>query len=314
VTLPRLQIRTLVLALAAVTTHAQNPIPTPAAPKKPRSKTSQQPVLNPNVVLLDPAHGGSDNGATLAPDSLEKDATVAFAGRLRTTLAARGFTVILTHETSADQPTPDQRAELANHSRAATCLLLHASNAGHGVHLFTSSLTPVSTLSLSFEGAIEVLPWVTAQATSLQQSLRLTFDLSDAIHAIRLPLVVGHASLAPIDSMTCPAVAIEISPLTADGNATPASDPAYQQRLTDAVADAVVAWRTRLIAENTPTAQPANPTPKPATPPAPLKKPKPIVPPIETPDIVPAEPSAQPAAKPTARPEPRPATKTGGQQ
>ena len=296
----RLPIRTLLLALAAVTTHAQTPTPPATTPKKPRPKTSQQPAWNPNIVLIDPAHGGPDNGATLAPDSLEKDATVAFAGRLRATLAARGFTVILTHDSSANQPTPDQRAELANHSRAATCLLLHASNSGHGIHLFTSSLTPISPLSASFEGGIGVLPWATAQAVSLQQSLRLTFDLSDAIHAIRLPLVIGHASPAPIDSMTCPAVAIELAPLTSEGNSTPASDPAYQQRISDAVADALVAWRTKLQAEANPGTQPNGSAPRPVAPLAPVKKPKLIVPPVETPDIVPAE---KPAAKPSVKSE-----------
>jgi N-acetylmuramoyl-L-alanine amidase len=287
-----LQIRTLLLALAAVTAHAQTS--TPVAPKKPRPKAAQ-PALNPNIVFLDPAHGGPDNGTTLAPDSLEKDATVAFAVRLKTTLTAHGFAVIVTHESSADQPTPDQRAELANHSRAATCLLLHASNSGHGVHLFTSSLTPISPLSASFEGGIGVLPWATAQAMSLQQSLRLTFDLSDAFHAIRLPLVVGHASPAPIDSMTCPAVVIELAPLTSDDQSTAASDPAYQQRVADAINEALVAWRTRLVAEANPDAQPATPAPKPA---APVVRPKPIVPPIETPDIVPAE---KPATKPALK-------------
>ncbi len=298
-----LPIRTLLLALAAVTTHAQTPNATPTTPKKPRPKAPQL-ALNPNIVVLDPAHGGPDNGATLAPGSLEKDATVAFAGRLRTTLTARGFTVVLTHESSSDQPTPDQRAELANHSRAATCLLLHASNAGHGVHLFTSSLTPISPLSASFEGGLSILsvpPWASAQATSLQQSLRLTFDISDAIHAILLPLVVGHASPAPIDSMICPAVAIELSPLTSsDGTSTPPSDSAYQQRVTDAIADGLVAWRTRLVTEASAGADSTTPTPKSATP-APIRKPKPIVPPIETPDIVPAEPPAKPAPKPAPK-------------
>ena len=294
----RLPIRTLLLALAAVTTHAQTPTATAPAPRRPRARTSQQPALNPNIVLIDPAHGGPDNGATLAPDSLEKDATVAFALRLRTTLTARGFTVLLTHDSSASQPTPDQRAELANHSRAATCLLLHASNAGHGIHLFTSSLTPISPLSASFEGGIGVLPWATAQAVSLQQSLRLTGDLADAIHAIRLPLVVGHASPAPIDSMTCPAVAIELAPLTSEGNSAPASDPAYEQRIADAVADALSAWRTRLISEANPGRQVATPPATPGVAPSTVKKPKPIVPPVETPDVVPAK---EAVPKPTVK-------------
>ncbi len=289
----RLPIRALLLALAALTAHAQTPATTPRKPK-PRPT---QPALLPNLVLLDPAHGGPDNGTTLGPDALEKDATIAFAGRLRTALTTRGFTVLQTHDSAAEQPTLDQRAELANHSRAAACILLHMANGGHGVHLFTSSLTPVSPLSAVFESTPTVLAWDTAQATSLQQSLGLTFELSDAIHAIRVPLVVGHVSVPPIDSMTCPAVVIELAPLETSGDPTPASDGPYQQRIAEAIANALTAWRTKLIAQEAAANPAATPPPtKPVTPP-PVRKPKPAAIPIETPDIVPDAPPAKPSPK-----------------
>ena len=282
-----LPIRALLLAIAATTLHAQI-----TTPKKPRAKPSQQ-TLNPNIVVLDPSHGGPDNGATLGPNSLEKDATVAFADRLRTVLAAHGFTVVLTHDSASDQPTPDQRAELANHSRAATCLLIHASNGGHGVHLFTSSLTPISPLSVSFQSSSTILPWETAQATSLQQSIALTFALSDAFTASKIPLVAGHVSVAPIDNMTCPAVVLELAPF----NNAAATDSGYQQKVADSVLTALVVWRAKLVAQETP----AEPPPaKPAAPP-PVRKPKPIVAPIETPvapDSVPTKPEPPPGDRP----------------
>ena len=280
-TLP-LPIRALLVALTATTLHAQT---TPA--KKPRPKPSQQ-SLNANIVVLDPAHGGPDNGSALGPSSLEKDATIAFADRLRTVLATHGFTVVLTHDTASDQPTPDQRAELANHSRAATCLLLHASNSGHGVHLFTSSLTPVSPLSMDFESISTILPWNTAQATSLQQSIALSSALSDALQSSKIPLVVGHVSIAPIDNLTCPAVVLELSPL----NDAPATDADYQQKVADSVLTALVVWRSKLGTDEAPSKPPV----RPATP-APPRPTKPIVAPIETPiapDTEPAKPTPPP--------------------
>ena len=291
------QIRTLLLALATTTLHAQTatPLAAPAStPKKLHSKPSPQ-TLNPNIVVLDPGHGGPDNGATLGPNSFEKDATIAFADRLRTVLAAHGFTVVLSHDSASDQPTPDQRAELANHSRAATCILLHASNGGHGVHLFTSSLTPISPLSVVFQSSSTILPWETAQATSLQQSLALTFDLSDALQGAKIPLVVGHVSVSPIDSMTCPAVVLELAPL----NDAPATDSGYQQKVADSVLTALVLWRTKLVAQDA-AAAPAAKTPAipPATPP--VQKPRQIVAPIETP-IAPDSTATKPEpAKPTS--------------
>ena len=292
-----LLIRALIVALAAATSFAQTPV---SGAPRPKPKPTQ-PALLQNLVVLDPAHGGPDNGTTLAADSLEKDVTIAFAGRLRTALAAHGFTVMLTHDTAVDQPTLDQRAELANHSRAAACLVIHMANGGHGVHLFTSSLTPVSPLSSVFESTPTVLRWDTAQASSLQQSLGLTFELSDAIHAIRVPLVVGHVSVPPIDSMTCPTVMLELAPLEGPEATTPVSDGPYQQRIVDAIAAALTSWRTKLTAQSNAPAPGTPPAAKPATP-VPVRKPKPAAIPIETPDIIPV-----PVPAPAEAPAPTPA-------
>ena len=277
---PNLQLRALLLTLAAATTHAQT------TPRKPHPKP--QLPYNPNVILLDPAHGGTDIGAKLADNSLEKDATLAFAARIKTLLTTHGFTVILTHDSASDLLTPDQRAELANHSRAVACLLLHASNGGHGVHLFTSSLPPSPEASAEPDTPKVVLPWSTAQSASIPQSLLLSADLSDALSAIRVPLVSIPTSVQPIDSLTCPAVAIELSPLAAAPNPdspadtpapTPPSDPAYQQRIAVAVVTALDAWRGKIIAGTAI----SNETP---TPPTKTPTPKPKAIPIETPEIV----------------------------
>ena len=285
-------IRTLLLALTVASAHAQT-IPI-TAPRKPHPKPSQSP-WNPNVILLDPAHGGTDSGANLSPQSdpasLEKDATVAFAGRLRTLLAARGFTVILTHDSASDAPAPDQRAEAANRSRAVACILLHASNGGHGVHLFTSSLTPAP--AEDPDAIPDIQLWATAQSATIPQSLLLAKTLSDALYAIRVPLLVGQASVPPIDSLTCPAVAVELSPLIPSADAdtpTQASDPAYQQRIAEALASALATWRTHIVA------QAAFPTPAPSAKPtpSPTRPPKSI--PIETPATLPETPPAKPPA------------------
>jgi N-acetylmuramoyl-L-alanine amidase len=280
--------------LASVTAHAQTPPSATAVATAHKPKPKTQPAYNPNVILLDPAHGGADNGATLGENSLEKDTTVAFADRLKTLLAARGFTVVLTHDSAGDQVAPDQRAEAANRSRAVACLVLHGSNGGHGVHLFTSSL-PALTLMESVGDPPAVLPWDTAQAAAIPQSLLLAKEISDAFSAIRVPLTVGHASVAPIDAMTCPVVALEISPLAAtgdDGTPTPASDPGYQQRIADALVTALNAWRGDVVAKAAAANEAANPPAKPAVPP--VRKPKPVPIPIEKPDMIPATPKPNP--------------------
>src|SRR5579871_2897002 len=58
------------------------------------------------AVVLDAAHGGSDNGGNLSSDANrpepEKAYTLALSVRLRSLVAARGITVITTRESDTD--------------------------------------------------------------------------------------------------------------------------------------------------------------------------------------------------------------------
>ncbi len=248
--LNRLPTRALLL-LATVAAYAQEAsTPTPVTPH-PRLHTSRsEPTFNPSVIVLDPAHGGADNGAHFADGVFEKDVTAAFAGRLKTLLASRGFTVVLTHEAATDELSLDQRVEIANRNRPLACLLLHAASGGHGIHLYTSSLPPAPPATDIPESYRPLIPWDTAQAAALEQSVGLKADLSAAILGIRIPLVAGQASVQPIDSMNCPAVALEIAPLDAGAGATtPVTDGDYQQRVAEALAGALVNWRDHAVAE-----------------------------------------------------------------
>lgn len=212
------------------------------APAQPSSGSAPAESPDPAIILLDPAHGGNDNGVRLGADALEKDVTLAFANRLRVLLAARGFKVIMTRTTAADNASTDERIDLAEHTRPATCLLLHASSGGHGVHLYSSALTAATPAVKSrdeSDGAI--LPWDTTQARFIAASLDLQSDLAAALNGIEIPLVSGRASVSPIDSLRCAAVAIELAPYTPDGGTLlEPSSAAYQATVAKAIADAIV--------------------------------------------------------------------------
>lgn len=308
----------LLLATFAAAAAQTTPPATPKPRSRPKSTKPDGPSYNTNLILLDPAHGGADNGATLGENSLEKDATVALATLLKPRLEAKGFTVVMTHNAATDELPSDARVELANRSRAVACLLLHASNGGHGVHLYTSALTP-NHPSLTPNEPTEIVPWDTAQASVLPQSMRLANDLATAINGIRIPLVVGQASVKPMDSLTCPVVALELAPLPG-ATPTAASDPAYQARVADAVAQALVFWRGHVIALNSAAAAAReSSTPTPATAPArPNAKPKPKPgAPVKIPDEqplidtpAPARPKPTPKPAPIAKPAPSAPTAT----
>jgi len=204
--------------------------------------------MNPNLVLLDPAHGGPDNGAVLGDHIFEKDVNLAVADRLKASLTAAGFTVIETRIADSGEPlTTDQRAEIANRGHALACIVLHATNTGSGVHVYTSTLQPPAISEDASEGgpsAFVPISWETAQAGFVRQSLALASNISDALGKDHLPALVGQAPLRPLGNLMCPAVAIELAPLPAPGvGATPVSDASYQQQVATTLTTAMRAWR-----------------------------------------------------------------------
>ncbi|WP_169746970.1 N-acetylmuramoyl-L-alanine amidase family protein [Edaphobacter aggregans] len=234
-------------------------IPSPAAPPR------QVPAFYRNLILLDPAHGGPDTGAQLPDNVLEKDVVLGFAQRLRPALAAQGFTVISTRDSDpAATLTTDQRAGTANHLHPLACILLHATATGTGIHIASSSLTPLGDgISPS-----RALPWATAQAQIVPMSLRLANEIGLALSNAQLPVVLLRASAPPIDNLICPAVTVELAPLVpSSGDPSPVTDLAYQQRMIEAITTALASFRTH----NTPA-----PSAAPPAPPPPAPKPTPV--------------------------------------
>lgn len=219
-------------------TQSQTRPATPGAVASPAIK-APRPANAPGrfVVVLDAAHGGDDTGARISDSVLEKAVVLAMSVRLRSMLNARGITVVTTRESDANTPTLN-RAEMANHAQAAACLSLHATASGNGVHLFSSSLA--QTTPVRFQ------PWQTAQSAFIQPSLRLSSELNTALTHAQIAVSLGRTSMQPLDSFACPAVAVEVSPLTpADGGSTQdLSDAAYIGKVVTAIAAAVEQWKT----------------------------------------------------------------------
>jgi N-acetylmuramoyl-L-alanine amidase len=209
------------------------------------------------VVVLDAAHGGDDGGGQLGASVAEKTVTLELSVRLRSLLTARGFSVVTTREGNVNLDS-DARAQIANHavlnaSAGSACLSLHASETGAGVHIFVSSL-PVAEPT-------RFLAWKTAQSAFVSRSLKLAGTVNSAFehssvegggadggdsNAGPIPATLGRASLPGVDSMTCPAVAIEMGPIR-DANrkvVTEVTDTGYQTQVVTALAAALLEWKT----------------------------------------------------------------------
>ena len=200
------------------------------------------------VVVLDAAHGGNDAGGTLASQDgssqPEKAYALALNVRLRSLLGARGIFVVTTRESDATIDN-DTRSATANRAKAQACLSLHASESGSGIHLFVSSLPPTEPARMN--------PWKTAQAAWITRSLALAGMVNSALTHAGMTVTLGRTALPVIDSMTCPAVAVEVAPEITSGNAQPTdvADSGYQTRVAEALAAAIVEWRSDSRAEGT---------------------------------------------------------------
>ena len=189
--------------------------------------------FNENVVFLDAAHGGTDAGAHLGGTVDEKDVTLALAGRVKSALAAKGFYVVMSRDGDATV-TAEQRAGVANHARPLACVLLHASSSGSGpgAVLAVSALTP--------DGEQRVpSAWATAQASYVSESLALQEMMAGALASRKVKPIAMRASTPPIDSLTCAAVTVEML-------GSGASEEGSQQKVADAVTQALVAWKAQV--------------------------------------------------------------------
>ncbi len=217
-------------------------VPTQEKPAAPKLSATG---LNRSAIVLDPAHGGTDGGARIGDSTLEKSVTLALAFRLRSLLVARGFTVVMTRDSdAATEPnspatplTLDDRAGIANHARASACLLLHATGRGLGVHLYSSELDPAPS-------EVYLLPWLTAQAAWIPASQGLEQGMGSALGRSHIALVSSTASVRPVDSLTCPALVVELAPET--DNPASVTDAGYQERVAAAIAGALVVWENAM--------------------------------------------------------------------
>ena len=104
-------------------------------------------ATNPNLIVIDPGHGGSDPGAGRG-GSQEKTLTLDMATRVRDILVARGWQVVMTRQTDRDVYAPNDsardelqaRVDVANSRGARLLISIHVNsyvNSGpHGVTTF----------------------------------------------------------------------------------------------------------------------------------------------------------------------------------
>ena len=242
--------RTITVSVAPTqSAHAQTPPPvssgeppasqSPVKAVAPSGQGSEAPAELPHsryLVVVDASHGGNERGAELGKGIAEKDVTLAFARRIRAELQNRGITTVMVRDGDTTLAL-QQRAEMANAAHAALFLTIHAGTMGSGVRVYSSMLPPSAAASVVF------LPWETAQARYVDSSHAMADGITLQLGRRRVPAESLEAPVRPLNNIAAAAVAIEVNVPASDPRAF--HSPNFQLNLAGAVADAVLAARTR---------------------------------------------------------------------
>jgi N-acetylmuramoyl-L-alanine amidase len=182
-----------------------------------------------NIVVLDPAHGGTDPGARGAQGIRESDLVLELTAQVRRALEAQGFQVLQTRSGN-ENPSFDDRSTLANAQRGAVFITLHISSTGlpGTVRVYSE---PESTSSPAVGS---ILSWDRAQAPYVTLSRKFA-DLVQGQLAQQFkgsPNSGQTASIRQLRTTAAPAIALELCSVSVQ-------DRAELDRMMPGVGDAV---------------------------------------------------------------------------
>jgi N-acetylmuramoyl-L-alanine amidase len=236
-------------ALTSITPLAAQEAKVPGAPATPQAP----PALG--VVVVDPAHGGSDSGARGANGVVESDVVLDFARIIRMALEAEGFRVVLTREGNQD-PSFDDRSALVNGIPEAVFISLHVSSTGplgtaraYSYRFADASPGGSATTQLFAPRRAGLVEWDLAQKAYLSRSQRLA-ELAQIQLAQKLegsPETPTQVPVLQLRTIAAPAIAIEVSSVAAVPDAKKLTQLA--QPLAEAVARAVSDYRAATRSE-----------------------------------------------------------------
>ncbi len=193
--------------------------PQPTAISAPQQSSgnlaAQAPRTGLNIVVLDPAHGGTDQGARGTEGISESDEVLQFAAATKKALEAQGFQVILTREGN-DNPSFDDRSARANAQRGAVFITMHIASTG----LTGTTRVYVEPDAPAASNITGLIPWDRAQTPFLSLSRKLG-DLVQQELSKRFkgsPDTLQTAPVRQLRTTAAPAIAVEISSVSVNSS------------------------------------------------------------------------------------------------
>jgi N-acetylmuramoyl-L-alanine amidase len=232
------------IAQTSATPQEETPAAAPAAVPAPAPAPPQAAPPAGPVIVLDPAHGGTDTGAR-GENIAEKDVVLRMAQSVRAELERRGYRVVMTRIDDSN-PSYDDRAAVANAHRDVIFISLHASSTGADgtVRAYYMQFAAPVTFDAKAPnpGSSGLAEWEEAQKPYVDASHRLADQIQGELAQAfsGSPPTSAGVPVRALRSVAAPAVAIEISSVS-----TPTPDllTASATPLGAAIARAIAASR-----------------------------------------------------------------------
>jgi N-acetylmuramoyl-L-alanine amidase len=200
-----------------------------------------------DTIVLDPGHGGRDEGVRGPSGLLEKDVTLKLAQHLSALLKARlGLRVIQTRSGDVSLPL-SERTSLANHAKAQLFISIHLEGSfrreTEGFRLYTFSPAPAGE-GAAPEGAegVEAILWDLAQTAFSNESARLAELMAESLER-RIGLRragIAKAPLFPLRGAQMPAVLVSPAHLSNAKEELLLRDEAFLQKVAEGLYEALL--------------------------------------------------------------------------
>jgi N-acetylmuramoyl-L-alanine amidase len=214
-------------------------------------------------IVLDPGHGGEEDGAIGPAGVVEKELVLDVARRTRAKLRTRGFEVRLTREGDVGLPL-DARAGIANRQKADLFVSIHANAAryrgarGAETYFLAREATDDAArtaaalennasgarLEGTLDGDLPLILWDMAQTEYLEESQQLAELIQARLNqTVNLEdRGVRQAPFRVLVGATCPAVLVELGFLSHPEEEALLAQPAYRDRLAGALTEALATF------------------------------------------------------------------------
>jgi N-acetylmuramoyl-L-alanine amidase len=263
----------LTIELLPPTTESPSPTPPAPSPAPPPGTPGDLPPVQippaaPGVrtVVIDAGHGGDERGAAGAGGTLEKDVALSIARRLRTLIESRlGLRVFMTRDDDR-MLTLDERSAYANSQKADVFVSIHANAAlrpaikgAEVYYLSVDAATSRNAMPAATGGTvlatlgggartIDLIPWDAAQSRYLEQSAVFANLVEQSLRA-RVEMSGRALQQAPFRVLVganMPAVLVEVGYLSNQQQEDSLKSGVYQDRIAQALFDAISAYRVRV--------------------------------------------------------------------